>query len=1021
MNEKLKFQCNLLRKIKLLAFFCSMSFALIAQTRTISGVVRSSENGETLIGATIKLKGTSTGTITDINGKFTISIPNNESVLVVSMIGLKKAEVKPGKLNVLNITLDPDQALIDEVVVTGYTSQKKADLTGAVSVVKVADMKDAPFANAAQAMQGRVAGVQINSDGAPGGGGTSIRIRGMGTVNNNNPLYIIDGIPTTENLNSLNAGDIESMQVLKDASSASIYGARAANGVIIITTKKGKTAKVSVDLDISSGVQMVAKQFDVLNSTQWGEVFWKANQNSGMTATHPFYGSGATPVAVEYLDAAHKIPFSNTNWQNEIYSPAMINKYSASISNGSEKGNMMLSLNYTDQNGLVDYTFFKRYSARLNSNYNISKYITVGENVMIANWKDLGASTQNDRGIPFTAMRENPAIPVKSIDGVYTSPMQLASSDIGNPVKMLYNARDNQNNSWRILGNAFLEVKPLKNLTLKSNLGIEHIQFLNNSLNRKQEPSDVNSMSVSYGQGDTYTWSNTANYNLKTGKHSLNVLAGTEAINYMYSGLTAFRNNYTFEDLNYMVLDAGSGTQTNGGSKSEWALFSVFGKADYNFADKYLLSATIRRDASSRLQQSNNSGIFPAFSGAWRLTEESFIPKVKNIDYIKVRGGWGQTGNSEIGNYATYSSYGYDIGNASYDLNGANTTSVTGIKVMTSGNPDLKWETTTQTNVGLDASFFNNELSLSFDYYIKNTKDMLTIPPSLSVMGENSAMWMNTGDMRNNGFELVLNYTPKKQGDFSWDGSFNISKYKNKLVRLNALVTQTGGDQRNIVGQPLGVFYGYVVDGIFQTQDQVLNHADQQGKGVGRFIYRDLDHNGVINDKDQCVIGDPNPDLSMGLNLNLNYKNLTLSCFFNSDLGFDIYNTTKRQLNFMTYGDKNTNRGKSILNAWTPENTNTDIPALTVLDNNNETRMSTYFIENGSYLKLRNLRLAYNVTSNSWTKKIGLSTMQIYGMVDNVFTISNYSGLEPALPVSGIDNAPYPIARTLMLGLNLKF
>lgn len=1021
MNEKSNHQHNLLRKIKLIAVFFGLSLALIAQNNSISGVVTNVDGTEKLIGVTVVLKGTSNGTVTNLDGQFTIKSVSKEDVLVFSMIGMKTTELKVGNNTTFIVTLLEDSKLIDEVVVTGYSSQRKADLTGAVSVVKVADMKDAPFANAAQAMQGRVAGVQINSDGAPGGGGTSIRIRGMGTVNNNSPLFIIDGVPTTENLNSINPGDIESMQVLKDASSASIYGARAANGVIIITTKNGKKGKLSVDLDISMGIQTIAKQFDVLNSTQWGDVFWQANKNSGISPSHPFYGNGENPVHIQYLDANQKVPFSDTNWQDEVYSSAMIKKYSAVVTNGTENGNMMLSLNYTDQNGLVDNTFFKRYSARLNSTYKLSKYFTVGENLMIANWKDLGASTQNDRGIPFTAMRENPAIPVRSTDGLFTSPMQLASSDIGNPVKMLYNARDNENDSWRILGNAYLEIKPLKNLTIKSNFGVEHIQYFNNSLNRKQESSDVNSLNVGFGQANTYTWSNTANYNLKTGKHSLNVLAGTEAINYAYSSLSAFRNSFTFEDKNYMVLDAGSGIQTNGGTKAEWALFSLFGKVDYNYANKYLLSAIIRRDASSRLQASNNSGIFPAFSGAWRLTEESFIPKIKNLDYIKLRGGWGQTGNSEIGNYATFSSYGYDIGNASYDLNGANTSSITGIKVMTSGNPDLKWETTVQTNLGLDAALFNNELSLSFDYYIKNTKDMLTIPPVLSVMGENAAMWMNTGDMKNTGFELVLNYTPAKHGDFSWDASFNISKYKNTLVRLNSLVTQTGGDQRNIVGQPLGVFYGYVVDGIFQNEDQVLNHATQQGKGIGRFMYRDLDHNGVINDKDQCVIGDPNPDYSLGLNLNLNYKNFTLSCFFNSDLGFDIYNTTKRQLNFMTYGDKSTNRGASILNAWTPENTNTDIPALTMLDNNNETRMSTYFIEDGSYLKMRNLRLAYSVKPNSWTKQIGLSTMQIYGQVDNVFTISSYSGLEPALPVSGIDNAPYPIARTIMLGLNLKF
>lgn len=1021
MNVKSKLQRSVLRRLSLLALFCSFSFAMMAQTKTITGVVTSSEDGEKLIGVTVVVKGTTTGSVTNIDGKYTLSVKDNDATLVFSMVGMKSTEVKIGGKSVINVALASDTKLLEQVVVTGYTSQKKADLTGAVSVVKVDEVKDAPFANAAQALQGRVAGVQINTDGAPGGGNTSIRIRGMGTVNNTNPLYIIDGVPTTENLNSINSSDIESIQVLKDASSASIYGARAANGVIIVTTKSGKGKKLTVELDINAGVQTVAKQFDVLNSTQWGQVFWQANKNDGTTPSNLFYGNGTSPVPVAFLDANGKVPFSNTNWQDEVYRPAMFNKYSAVISNGSDKGNMMFSLNYTDQKGLVDYTFFKRYSARLNSNYNLSKYVKVGENLMVANWKDLGASTQDDRGIPYTAMRANPAIPVRDIDGNFTSSMQLASSDIGNPVKALYNGRDNQNDSWRIIGNAYLEVLPVKNLTLKSNLGVEHIQYLNNTLSRKMESSDVNSLSVAYGQGDTYTWTNTANYSLKSGKHDLSVLAGTEAISYIYSNVNAFRRNFTFEDANYMVLDAGSSDKNNGGSKAEWALFSLFGKADYNFANKYLLSATVRRDASSRLNKSNNSGIFPAFSGAWRMTEESFFPKMDGLSYLKLRAGWGQTGNSEIGNYATYSSYGYDTGNAAYDLNGTMTNSVAGIKILTSGNPNLKWETTTQTNIGLDAAFLNNALTISFDYYTKNTKDMLTIPPVLSVMGENAAMWMNTGDMKNRGFEFVAEYNSKKYGDFSWNGTFNVSKYKNELVRLNSLVTQTGGDKRNIVGKPLGVFYGYVADGIFKTQDEVLNHATQQGKGIGRMIYRDLDHNGVIDANDQTVIGDPNPDLSLGLNLNFMYKSFTLSCFFNSDLGFDIYNTTKRQLEFMTYGDKYTNRGTAILNAWTSQNSNSSIPALTMLDNNNETRMSSYFIEDGSYLKMRNLRLAYDLKSKAMVSKLGLASVQFYGQVDNVFTISDYSGLEPSLPGSGIDSAPYPIPRTFLVGVNLKF
>jgi TonB-linked SusC/RagA family outer membrane protein len=874
--------------------------------------------------------------------------------------------------------------------------------------------------NILNTLEGRVSGVQINADGAPGGGGTSIQIRGMSTIGNNSPLYVIDGVPTMENLNSINPNDIESMQVLKDASSASIYGARAAGGVIIITTKKGAGNKLGVEVNISAGLQTVAKQFVMLNATQWGQVYWQANRNAGLTLSHPFYGDGNQPVNGSYLDAMQQIPFSDTNWQDEIYSPSWTQNYSASVTNSTDKSSILFSINHTRQDGLIDQTFYNRFSVRLNSTYNLSRYIHVGENLMLAKWNDLGVTTQSDLGLPYTAMRQHPAIPVYDSNGNFTNPMTICSSDIANPVHALYNQRDNQNESYRVLGNIYLEILPVRNLSIKTNLGIERMQYYNQALERKLQPSDVNSASSAFGQGDTQMWTNTANYSLQGNKHKLSVLGGTESISYNYSALSALRRDYAFENDNYMVLDAGEGVQTNGGNKSSWALFSLFGKIDYNFVDRYLLAGTIRRDASSRFGKNNNYGIFPSLSGAWRITEESFIPKKQWLDYAKLRVGWGTKGNSEIDGYATYSMYGYDVGNAAYDLYGSNTNSVAGIKVIRSGNPDLKWETTSQTNIGLDAALFNNLITIAFDYYWKKTTDMLTIPPTLSVMGENAAMWMNTGDMENKGFEFVADYVSKKYGDFSYGATLNVSQYKNKLVRLNDMVFQTGGDQRNIVGQPLGVFYGYVADGIFLTDDDVLNHANQQGKDAGRIRYRDLDHSGTIDENDQCIIGDPNSDLFIGLNLQLTYKRFTLSCFLNSELGFDIYNTTKRQLDFLTFGDKNTNRGLSTLDAWTPDKPDASVPALTLLDNNNETRMSTYFIEDGTYLKIKNLRLGYPL-SDKHLKKLNIASLDIYGQVDNLYTFTNYSGLEPALPVSRFDNAPYPIARTFTIGLNIKF
>ena len=605
----------------------------------------------------------------------------------------------------------------------------------------------------------------------------------------------------------------------------------------------------------------------------------------------------------------------------------------------------------------------------------------------------------------------------------------MLGSDIDNPAQTLYNMRDNSNVSWRIFGNAYIDIMPIKGLTLKSNVGVEHTQFLNKTLTRKVRATDDNgtrAVSRGYGQGDTYTWTNTANYlfDIK-GQHHFNALLGSEAIKYVYEDLSATRKDYAFEDADYMQLSSGSIIAGNGGGKQEWALFSLFGKIDYNFADRYLFSATLRRDQTSRLSKDNNSGVFPAFSGAWRVSEEKFWPKNKVVDNVKFRLAWGQNGNSAIdNNYVAYSTYAYDLGNGAYDLNGTGTNVVSGIKVATTGNPDLKWETTTQTNIGIDAYFLDNTLSLAFDYYWKNTKDMITQPPVLSVAGENAIKYMNTGEMKNHGFELNLGYHSRQYGDFSLDGNLNLSMYRNELVKLNNEQSVIGGDFRMMEGEPLGVYYGYVCDGIFQNADEVSNHAIQEGKGVGRLKYRDVNGDGKITDADRCIIGDPNPDFSMGLTLTANYKNWTLSTFFSGEFGFDIYNGTRKQLEFMTYGNLYTNRGVDVLDAWTPQNTGASIPALTTVDDNNETRMSTYFIEDGSYLKCKYIKLSYRF-DQPWMKKIGLTALNVYGQVENIFTITKYKGLDPEVPLSTygarIDNGPYPRARTFSVGMNVTF
>ena len=997
---------------------------MYAQKMEVKGIVVD-QAGEAILGASIMEKGTTNGVITGLDGDFKISVQQG-ATLVISYIGYVTQEV-PAATD-MKVVMKEDAMNLQEVVVTGYQVQRKVDLTGAVAVMDMKGPKSESDPNMLNSMQGKLPGVDIVTDAAPGGGGSSIRVRGMSTVNACDPLYVIDGVATTENLNSLNPADIESIQVLKDASSASIYGSRAANGVIVITTKRGKGGKMSINLSYNAALQTVAKTFKTLSAEQWGQAYWQACANDGIapTAASLLYGTGETPQLVTSINGVNT---ADTDWQDQVYSSAWTQNLSASISNSSEKGSYLFSANYINQNGLMDYTFYKRITGRVNSTYNFNKYVRVGENLMIARWNNRGADTNGDRGIPYSAMRQHPALPVYSSEGVFADPSSVLGSDIDNPVQTLYNMRDNTNTSWRIFGNAYVEILPIKGLTLKSNVGIEHVQYLSKTLGRNVRPDDptINrSVSRAYGEGDTYTWTNTANYLFDLGKnHHFTVLAGTEAIKYNFEDISAMRKDYAFEDSDYMQLGSGSGTQTNGGGKQEWALFSLFGKLDYNFADRYLFSATLRRDQTSRLAKENNSGVFPAFSGAWRVSEEKFWKKNNIIDNVKLRLAWGQNGNSAISNnYAAFSTYTYDVGNGAYDLNGTGTSTVSGIKVLTTGNPDLKWETTTQTNFGFDAALFDNHVSLSFDYYWKNTKDMITIPPVLSVAGENAAKFMNTGEMKNHGMELNLGYHSPQYGDFSWDGSFNFSMYRNELVKLNDEVSIIGGDFRLIEGQPMGVYYGYICDGIFQDADQVSNHAMQPGKGVGRLIFRDIDGNGEINENDRCIIGNPNPDLALGLTLSASYKNWSLSTFFSGEFGFDIYNGTRKQLEFMTYGNTYTNRGVDVLNAWTAENTGASIPALTTVDDNNETRMSTYFVEDGSYLKCKYIKLAYNF-NQKWMKNIGLSSLSVYGQMENVFTITGYSGLDPEVPLSTygarIDNGPYPRARTFSMGVNVQF
>lgn len=998
------------------------AFIAQAQDLTVHGTVISRNDGEPLIGATVLSDATKNGVATDLDGNFTITVPQN-STLTFSYIGYQgttlKAEPK------MTVYMDELSDLLDELVVTGYTVQRKADLTGAVAVMNMKEPLSENSGNIMNSMAGKLPGVNVVPDAAPGGTG-SIRVRGMSTANSSNdPLYIVDGVPT-DNINMINPSDIESMQVLKDAASASIYGSRAANGVVIITTKHGKGDRLTVNVNYAVSAQTIAKRYKVMDATQWGQAYWQAAANSGIPANNALYGSGSQPQLVEFIDGNPNYPSTNTDWQDEVYHTAWTNNLTASVANNTDKGSVLFSANYINQNGNIKDTFYERFSARVNSRFDVNKYVSIGENLVVARWSNRGVDVAGDRGIPFTALSQMPCIPVKGLDGSWTNPMALFKSDLANPAQLIANSSDNSSVSWRILGNAFLEVKPIEGLTLKSNIGIEHSQYLNQTLGRRVAETDVNSVSESYGQGDTWTWTNTAFYN-KTFKddHHLSALIGTEAIGYTFKDLGASRNGYAFEDANYMQIGAGTGERNNWGGKSQWSVFSLFAKADYNYADRYLASFTIRRDENSRFAKGHRAGVFPAFSLAWRPSAEPFWKANDILTDLKIRYSWGQNGNANIPPlYPAYSTYVFNTGNGAYDIAGTNSSTTSGITLAASGNPDLTWETTVQNNIGIDMMFFNGALALSADYYIKKTHDMLTIPPALAVAGENAAKWLNTGTMRNNGWEITLAYNSPTYGDFSWNGSFNISQYKNKLIKLNNQEDHIGGDARLVPGKPMGIYYGYVCDGIFQNVEQVANHATQVGAAPGRLMYRDLNGDGVVNDQDRCYIGDPNPDVSLGLNLAFKYKAFTLDMFFAGDFGQDIINSMKGQL--YSFGRANlwTNHAADILNAWTPQNPGSDIPALSLTDANNEARFSTYYVENGSYMKMKYIKLSYQLPHHI-TEKFACDNLNVYFQVENVFTMTKYKGLDPELlpgEYGGLwDNGAYPRPRTFTLGVNFQF
>lgn len=1032
-----------MKKYKIAIAFCLLPFSYIFSQEVIKGKVVSA-NQKPLSGVTVSVSETGASTTTNSKGEFQLNDLVKGNTLIFNYPDYSTQEIVVDERNIFNIVLASEKVKsIEEVIVTGYTKQKKSDITGAVSVVEMKDLNKQSEPNPIKSLQGRVAGVNITADGSPSGSNTKVLIRGVGTLNNTDPLYVIDGVPTKSGMQELNPSDIESMQVLKDASSASIYGSRAANGVIIITTKKGKKGKMRIDLNYYTSFSQYARKTPVLDAQQFGRVLWQANINDGLNPNSnnlsynfdwnvqngiPTLNSVNIP---EYLDPAKTIKSANTNWFDAVSQTGQANALDFSMSSASDKGASFFSLGYYDNDGVVKLTDFKRLTARVNTSYNFfDGKLKIGENFTYTKTNEV-----MDPGVLDPALRALPIIPVHTVDGIGWGGPVGGMNDRQNPVRLLEYNKDNAQKYQRFFGNAYAELKVVKDLTLRSSFGIDFSNYYKRALQRSYVSgflqNQKNAVNIDESTTQKWTWSNTAQYTAKAGNHHFDLLGGMEMYNDQFDNTWLRKEGFLVENPDYMYPDAGTGDAFNGGTSTVYSLLSYFGKFSYDYDNRYLFSATLRYDGSSRFGKNNRFGTFPAFSLGWRINKEKFAQDlIPFFSDLRVRAGWGQTGNQEISNQAVYSLYiaNYAGGNptwatsygTAYDISGVGSGLLpSGFIATQTKNDDLRWETTTQTNLGLDFGFFNQKLTGSVDVYQKRTKDILVLPPYLGVIGEGGNRWINGASMENKGLEVALSYQNETSGGFRYEVAGNFSINRNKITELpQAVVNNYGGNGTtdNILGRPINSMYGYVADGLFRTQSEVDNSAAQSGKGLGRIRYADLNGDGIINDKDRTWIGNPNPGFMYGLNINFSYKNFDLSTFWQGITDIDVINAKKYQTDFWSVDDVGSNKGTRLLNAWSPQNPNSDIPALTTIDSNAESRFSTYYVENGSYLKLRVLQLGYTLPK-SILDNYNMSNFRIYASVQNLLTIKSksFTGIDPESPAFG-----YPLPITINFGVNFS-
>ena len=1027
-----------------LALLCTMS--TLAQVQ-VSGTVTDNVLGEPIIGASVVEVGTTNGTITDLDGNFSLQVKSGAQ-LQFSFVGYV-TQVLAAAPN-MNVVLSEDNELLEEVVVTGYTTQRKADLTGSVAVVQTKGLKTSSDTDPMRALQGKVAGMTITSNGSPAATAT-VRIRGIGSFNSNqDPLYVIDGVPTTSALNTLNMNDIESMQVLKDAASASIYGSRAANGVIIITTKSGKKdQKVKVDFSASAQASFYNSQskMKLSNTYQYATTMAQAALNDGLdpviyaqnyglnlnaangvpiTAYDPATGQNVNftvgGLYNGYINTNQTMIFSDTDWLDAISRTGFTQSYDISISHGTDKSTQMFSVGYKKANGILKYTDFENIAVRMNSTYNINKVVSVGENFTLT------YSDQVDCQPLENALKMSPTVPVYEKDGVTFGGPVGGMSDRQNPLRELYQNRDNRLTMWRLFGNGYINLKPIKGLDIRSNFGLDYNASFIHSMTYTFVSDIVREDTPKTGVGQTndlkWNWSTTANYLVPLPEdHTLTVLGGVELYKQQVIDISGNAEEFAVENALYMWPSAATGTQKLYGGQAGYTLVSLFGKLDYNWHDLLLASFTIRRDGSSRFGKNNRYGTFPAASLGYRLSKHLHQDW---LDDLKLRASWGQTGNQAIANSARYTILTADYGSGrdastAYDLKAEGSgTYPSGYRVTQTGNDNIKWETATQYNVGLDYAFFNNSLYGTVDAYIKKVKDMLINPAYLGSVGEGGASWQNGPSLENKGMEFTVGYRNKTPFGMTYNINANLDFFRNKVTYLPETTTGSYAHTayENLVEAkvPYGSIVGYVVDGLFQSREEVLA-SGQENARLGGLKYADLDGNGIINSNDQTWIFNPVPDFSYGLNVELGYKSFDFAMFWQGVHGQDVYNGQKFQTDFFSLTDPGSNKGSRMMDAWTLGNTSSSIPALTTSNVGDEGRTSSYFVENGGYLKLRSLQFGYSL-SEKLLKKAHMSNARVYVSGNNLLTIKSSS-----LTCSDPENPgwAYPIATSVSLGIQLGF